>query len=279
MNKIEIEHPYLRFFLLGEKADSLPSELCGSHGWVYQGHTKLGRVFLTYLVYIAFKIHRLPNHYEQFYKCDTSELYDFFYKISLEVIDDCVKELILIYNHTQDEIKNNAELNIISNKILLKRGLRGDLARALKICAKRAIENNEKVVTYPVNTISSYAYGSGFVSNGASIEEWVSLEDVLLCNKTVQNWPEDEFLILNKHPRGLAELDISECQIEAPDATDYEKYTKNATISQALEFVYAYHNFQWTIDRNFPFREPNIFERAGRWLDSKVFGEKFTYQD
>ena len=130
MTKFEIEHPYLRFFLLGETAGNNEIKLPGANGWVYQGNVTLGRVFLTYLCYKVFNIHRLPNHHEKYYKCDSSAVSELFNSVKLDVINECVIELRKVYNHTNLELKNAKLKNVKNGKIFLERGLRGDLARA-----------------------------------------------------------------------------------------------------------------------------------------------------
>jgi len=277
--KTRINNSYLEFFLLGKMASEINIPLCGSNSWVYQGHASLGRIFLTHIVYKAFQIHRLPGFDEKYYKIDHTDhkVIKFFDDFPLEEIDHCVKEILRLYEHTQVQIKNSSEIKIYDGKVFLKRGLRNDLSRALKLTSHKARLNGETKVVYVINTISPYAVGSGFASHGAYIKEWVRVEDILLCHKTIDGWPEDEFLVINRHPKGYATLDITNCEIEAPDTGDYQRFVKSATLREALEFVYAYQQYEWYISRHFPLRAPRLFEKIGKTLDTILWGERYKY--
>lgn len=267
-----IQNPYIKYFLYdyenppqGVGLDDFSRGMVASYTDNGFGVNGLGRIFLTHIINRAFNIYRYPGYEEKFYDphrtLRSNNLRVPFDKMKPSLIDDAVEEVKRIYAHSQKQILQDSRAKLSSDGkcIFLNRGLRGCLADAL-IHAVRLAQKDADSVTFPANTINSFAYGSAYVADGAYIKQWIPVEDVLLSHRTVHGMKEDELFVLNRDPRGLFCVDLTSSEVKVPNEDmSLQRCIRTRNAPAIMEEIYAVYNYM-----QFEFKDPST-KRCG-WL-------------
>jgi hypothetical protein len=237
--KFTIEEPFLRAALTGENMDDNNEliSILAKNNWTRNARGSLGSVYLTYLVSKLFNIYRFPcfddlrmvsfakDHcFSSSSESETLNPNTFFQNIPLIVVRDSLNELKRLYDLTQERLKSQKEsmkYDICNDKILLFRGLftAKEAKYVWELFHKTKNEKKDNFLIH-TNTLISFYFMSNSVSrNGkfythpycpVSIKKKVNISDILLVGHWVEGMENDEWIVVNHHPRGELVLHIDE---------------------------------------------------------------------
>lgn len=214
-----------------------PIPLC--QAW-YQGSRGFGGMYLTLVARKVFNIHRYPGFGERimsplspnyFRIKDLSET--FFSKLREKDFEMRCLELKRLYEHTQQVLESYTDcivkefrIKIENRSVLLFRGLRQEYAQKIAFLREKAVRQHEDRFVIQTDTLSSYSSTPGYTDDaGILIKRMVPLKDVLIWSEAVAlsaykedlHSPEEEWIVLNRHPRGELELKVEEVQVSGYD--------------------------------------------------------------
>jgi len=215
--KHEIKEPLLRSAIEGGKhgLPHLPEFTLHDH-W-NSGTGGLAHLFLIFLVRLEFGLHRIPGFGDRMYSDYSlrSSALDFFAELTDEDLINSRQALREVYQHTQSFLLSQTDNKRIHNgKAYLGRGVKHEYALKVKYANDRAISNNEDYISIKTDTLSPYSYGCVGYTDGLRFWRWISFENILMTNKNVKCLYEDEWLIINKDPRGLIDIETNDIKIE-----------------------------------------------------------------
>jgi len=205
--KTEIKDPLLKCAVEGTPhgLSHLPDVL-SSQSWNV-GKLTFGHVYLTFITRKVFNIHRFPGYGERAFSSRhipswTQELIKrVFENLKDEDVERSTEELKRIREFTQKTLREAG----YGEKIKLYRELSLDYAAIYYFLKNYLRENPGCCIVVETDILDSYALGNGYVKDVMIVRE-IPLEDVLFCNLTVTSLKEDEWIVMNRDPRGFVIL-------------------------------------------------------------------------
>lgn len=212
----------------------------------------IGTTILTYLVKVAFNIHRFPLWEDRHF---TTELHTFMEghekleqvftnDIFLANHDEMIREMKDIYSHTQNALNQEYK---DQNFVKLYRNLHGKYAAILLQLKNQAIEQNQKTIRISADILNSFTDNPGTYGKDVHIIIDVPKHDILYYSLVFNGIIEsNEFIVLNRAKDGLIEIPAERI------FKSYSNYKEDRwQLRECKNLKYYYCNFSINTQVNF----------------------------
>ncbi|UJF32172.1 hypothetical protein [Paenibacillus hexagrammi] len=119
MSEFQIKSPVLQAAFFG--SHYCENSKLVTNGYINNDNHKIARAFLSYCSEILFNIRRFPGFEEDYRLVEGNHYFKTFSILNLNEINEAIKELTKLYNHTQTNLLSHPSVS--NGKIVIKRSL------------------------------------------------------------------------------------------------------------------------------------------------------------
>jgi hypothetical protein len=166
--------------------------------------------------------------------------------------------------------------------VLLRRGVRQELASIVACAVKHAKNNNADCVEIHGNTFDFYSfYPDGGFSNGVSFKRRIDISEILLCHQTVHGFSsvDADVFVINRDIRGKLALPVECFEIDeraCPSDQEYERYCtiiESGNLSDSEVFSNLYASMSTVYETSFTYfdrRWERVLSSFGASMGKKI---------
>lgn len=217
-------------------------------------------IFLVMCAREAFNIRRHPSYEDRYLTEFSRENLDFLNRVSDKEIIEGAKELQKLWEFGQK--------HIMDSRITLKRNIynpdnKSEQQYASNILAEKmhAVKNKLDHISIEMDTINGFTKCGNAAYGGVELEFSFDKEDILFFGDTIAYAETDEWVVLNRDPRGLVSIPVE--NINCASEKDFKLLKKDDSRKDRLPYV------QPTSQSKGIF-VPSKFTKLGLLLDRKL---------